>query len=339
MNYDEIFGINQSSLKDWTTMTPRQWKMKYIDKTHTIKEQKFTYGTLLDTLMFTPSTFNDKFYVGGFDIPSQSIATIVTDIYNEVWDSSENGPPIKSATTLDQVDPEIILRNIEKEGWNKGWKNDTRIQHIINKGGIYFKELLKIGSKILIDNKTLEKAYRQKEILENNPFTKDYFVKTDSIDLDYQVIIIDEFHTEDDEAIPVKAALDIKKANKDLETIHFADLKTTSVHISEVSKEIRKYRYAIQASFYQTFFEHWVRSSEYSSYRLERPRYIFIDPYDNVDIFEFSQKDLDVARNGNSQIRGWISIFDEVSWHLKHDMWDYSKDLYLYGYKETKLYD
>ena len=90
-NYNQTWGISQSSIKAWKFKSPLQWKKRYIDDNRDDDKdtESFTMGSLVDTLLFTPELLNDRFYKGKEKLPSEAIAWIVREYFVTIIDKNK----------------------------------------------------------------------------------------------------------------------------------------------------------------------------------------------------------------------------------------------------------
>ena len=166
-NYSQTFGISQSMIKDFQFKSPKKWKSIWIDNQEDTskKESTFIFGSLVDTLLFTPEELENRFYIGEFTPPSKAIEDIVTNVAEMI-----NRRNIENSRLMEQMYPEPIVeipmdldhKSVDdlilhcadhyeddngKKGWNIKWKVDTRLAKIRDAGREYFQHLRKADGR------------------------------------------------------------------------------------------------------------------------------------------------------------------------------------------------
>src|SRR5688572_823268 len=86
-DYRKVFAISQSAIKAFKTKPIQKFKRIYIDgeKDDEDDDDKYDFGSLVDTLAFTPDLLNDRFYIPDQDveIPGDKVKTIVDNVFTE----------------------------------------------------------------------------------------------------------------------------------------------------------------------------------------------------------------------------------------------------------------
>src|ERR1700761_1646550 len=90
-SYRAKFAISQSSIKDWKDLPPQKWYDKWILKTGKKKTgAALDFGSLLDTLCFTPKEYDRRFVICEVKKPSDNVTKIVTATFEHIKELNEN---------------------------------------------------------------------------------------------------------------------------------------------------------------------------------------------------------------------------------------------------------
>lgn len=363
--YANTFAINQSALKDFRFKSPKRWKGIWIDRQEDgdKNEEGFTFGSLMDTMMFTPEELDQRFYIGNTKLPSKAIESIVRSCYDRII--RENAEIITVTADDFPDEPTLLPLNLEEnpdfiltacdeyqespdkeKGWNKGWKADTRITKIIKDGSDYFESLVHCNGRKIITSEINFKAIELQDILLADPDTKMYFIEDEGVELKFQFEIFVNHQSQEGIEIPLKGALDILRIDHKTKTLQVVDFKTSySAH--DFVNSVKKYGYATQLSFYDHLLRLWLEQDEckevYCDYTILNPINIVIDEYDRVPyIYEYSWTDLGLEREGNEKYlsdvytpshnhkikKGWLQILETICWHYSNELWEKPKELY-----------
>ena len=158
-NYRNTFAISQSSIKDWRFKPPIKWKKIWIDnlEDNDKDDESFSLGSLVDTILFTPDELDKRFVISEEKLPSKAIESIIKNSYSIILENNNRIKQLNKESIpeeIEEVEFELInWKNVvltcaneyvnekKEKGWNKGWKDDTRVNKIIEEGGEYFQHL------------------------------------------------------------------------------------------------------------------------------------------------------------------------------------------------------
>lgn len=375
--YSEKFGISNSSLKDWGKLSPLQWKKKWIDgEKDKSDESHFVFGSLLDILLFTPETFNKKYYIYNGLFPSDAIVYIVKDIFNKIKTTNEEilknnkECPIEEPTlevSLD-VNDDLILESIKnypnydsesgemKFGWQNNWKDETRVTKVKEQGKAFFTLLSESKGKEIISSSLLSLCEELKTILITNDITRDYFIPSEGIELYHQFEIYDIFIPKNGFAVPRKGCLDILIVNHNEKTIRVVDFKTDQNAFNFIYTA-KKFDYCGQLTYYSDLIRNLIADPLHAwyEYKILPPRNIVIDKFEKMPyVYEYSSYDMDIAVNGNRYflpkipgtndpigriVKGWEEKLSEISVHFSENNWQQPIDVIKNKYQTLYLYE
>lgn len=364
--YKNKFAISQSAIKDFQFKSPRDWKRIWINNNEDAERSgdSFTFGSLTDTLLFTPHELESRFYIGEFQHPSPAIESIVKKVQESIIVKNKSTESLNKENLLMKVEELPIDLNSEmisdlviyaadnceengKKGWNTRWSIETRLKKIREQGTEYFNLLRDANGRSVISSTTNMEAISLRDILYKDPDVKEYFVPTSGIELKFQMELFVEYTLEDGRVIPLKGALDILHIDHNNKTIRLVDFKT-SYDAHDFIKSIKKFGYATQLSFYDYLLRLWLetqcKDQSFCQYTILNPINIVIDKYQKVPyIYEYDWDDLALEREGNEKFlfdlyqtkdhkmrikKGWINILEEIAWHYYTDKWDKPRELY-----------
>lgn len=376
--YSNEFGISNSSLKDWGRLSPLQWKKKWIDgERESSSEDHFVFGSLLDVLLFTPETFKKKYFIFNGVFPAEAVAKIVKDCYHQIIEinkqiekSNENVPIEENLKPLSLEDNrELVLTcvknypSIDKEtnelkfGWQNNWKDDTRIDKIIEQGQLYFNILTQVNEREIITSSLLSLAEELKTILLTNENTMYYFIPTEGVEIFHQFEIYDVYNVQiTGNNIPRKGCLDILVVNHNNKTIRVVDFKTDQNAFNFIYTA-KKFDYCGQLTYYNSLVENLISDNthHWHGYTLLPPRNVVIDRFEkNPYVYEYSKYDCISSQYGNREflpkipgtndsigrvIIGWEEKLYEIADYLQHHKWHYDNRMNTNHYKTLYLYE
>lgn len=366
-DYSNTFGISQSALKDFRFKSPKAWKNIWIDKQLDInkKEDNFIFGSLVDTLLFSPKELENRFYIADVNkIPKGPVEKIIKTVFNGVslkqaQDIIINDDPLlpepitKKDYGFADFKDEILLA-CNAEDWQSRWKPDTRVNKIIEEGSDYFNLLVEANQKKIITSEMNLEAISVVNALKNSQLVNHYFKQGKTYNNIYQLELF--YNHIDDETlqeVPLKAALDIVHINYEKNTIQIVDFKT-SYSAYDFLKSIKQYGYCDQLSFYTFVLNEMLKDKEFREYynipedlKMLEPINIVIDKDEMIPyVYQYNWDDIIIAKDGNEKFlfnlyqtqthatkikKGWKTLLKEVAWHINNNKWDYPREHYETG--------
>lgn len=376
-DYRNTFGLNQSAIKDFRFKSPKKWKSIWINKLIEEKNEDYlTFGSLVDVLLFTPHLLEKQFYIADVSvIPKGGIEKIIHSVYNAYKALGDDMPEDVKRTIImnDPVLPEVyeettynlhplkeeIIRACKEEAWQPTWKEDTKVNKVIEKGTDYFRLLEAANGREIITTQVNFEAIAMVNRLRTDESVMKYFTEGDGHRNLYQVQLHDTFVSEEGNEVPIKCAIDIVHIDYKSKTVQLVDFKT-SYSAFDFLKSIKQYSYCDQLSFYEFMLKRIMKNSDFleehsieSDFKFLNPINVVIDSEENTPyIYEYNAADLKIAREGNGQFlyylyetnehgtkikKGWLTILEDICWHLKTDLWDYPRDYYANGRIKVNL--
>jgi hypothetical protein len=333
MGYKEINALNQSILKK-ILISPQSFlqAQKKQAEPDDSSEEHFVFGTVVD-IMLTGSReeFEEKFV----KIPdetrcSETIKGIVKSVYEEV---SIDENEVESLEIYDIA----ILKYANYADYQRKWKDETKVDKIVEEGKSYFELLKTIGNKIPITETDYAKAVACLIALKSNEFTQPYTVlKSSTNNREFLDKFIIEFEYQ---GLNIKGELDrvvIDHTNKVITPI---DFKTTGKPISGFVGDFWYYRYDFQAAVYSRgLCEHPdIKKLLESNYSLNPFLYIAVETnlVNQPMVFEVDSEVVEVGINGgvvnNRTYEGFAQAIARYKYAVINDAWDYPMEYYQNG--------
>jgi hypothetical protein len=366
--YKKRFAINQSAIKDFRFKSPQDWKAIWIDgeKDEDKDDEDFIYGSLVDTLWFSPERLEERFHVTtSTNIPQGAVRHIVKAVHASIKDphlnvtaiEQENLPEDKIDYNFKSYKSQILqacaeyINEEKKKGWNPTWKDDTRYNKIVEQGEDYFNFLIEAKGREVISAELNLEAIQALKIMQTNEDTRKYFTRDDKKYTNiFQLQIFMDLEISPGIIVPVKCAIDDLHLDHEYKTIQVVDGKTSFSAFNFI-ESIKRYSYCDQVSFYQYVVERYIKTKEFRdkygdfrAYRFKEPINIVIDrKFKTPYIYEYDWKDISISREGNydflrqfyettehfSRIKkGWMEIIREIAWHMENKKWDYPMNYY-----------
>lgn len=364
--YNSRFAVSQSAIKEFRFKSPKRWREIWIEKQLDLdkNEDAFTFGSLVDTILFTPQLIDERFYISdSTEVPTGAIEKIVKYVY----ENSEIAPT--KVTVDDDMLPEsfekeeyyleehrsAILEACNKQEWNGHWKDDTRINKIIEKGGEYFGMLAKAAGRKVISSEMNFEAISVVSTLRKDENVSKYFVDTDTSFNIFQLELFSKYISSDHCEIPLKCAIDILHVDRENGLITVCDFKTShSAH--NFIQSIKQFGYCDQVSFYTYLVQKELEKDAFREqlgldpskvWAVTAPINVVIDEAEKSPyIYEYNWKDIHLSQKGNSEYlyelyqthehasrikKGWEEILEEICWHIQNDKWSYPVEFYKKG--------
>ena len=240
--YYESDALSQSTLKN--LIKGLDYFLEKQEKKDDEESDFFVIGSAVDCILTgNDEDFGNKFYISNMEnSPSEAEMEIV----NLVFQNSEELRP-----TLKQY-PEEILQACLQTGWQKNYKDQTKIDKIIEKGSLYFEELRRSQGKIVItktqDNliNAIVTSLRESETTKKF-FDRELYSKLEHYTMFLQYPIYFKINN-----IDCKALLDmlICEVEDEILVLHPVDIKTTRFSTIDFPNAVRSYRYDLQAAWY-----------------------------------------------------------------------------------------
>ena len=290
-------------------------------------------GTAVDIKLTEPERFDEEIYVMSVKKPT---AEMMVKFVNGLVNNSGN-TAIAWTQSGFKIGIDAVMKKFDKEG-----------------GREYHDALLAAGDRQVLDIEDLFKVNQIVSTLQNNPFTKKYFIPEDGVDLIFQPCIIWDLAyvslVEDKmKTIVAKSMLDVIRVDHRNKIIQPVDLKTGG---EGFMKSYWRYKRYLQGAMYTqaTYKATWDKEEIGEQYEIDNMRFIYADTnlFNPPVIYKMTDDDVHVGTNGklyrtfgnNSELnqfgyikdnwktKGYTQLAAELEWHIANDQWEYSYDVY-----------
>lgn len=272
-----------------------------------------TFGSVLDCLLTSKSTFEDRFLVArGVDTPTGQLLTYTTRLAQIGRLDDEAHADAAAVTASAKFTPAKMREQFEAKGME------------------YYKFLMSSKDKTVVPLQMYDIALVAEGTLKTHAFTSKWFSAGFEQELLNQKAIL--FTVAGQQC---KALLDIIKIDHMDKIIYPRDLKSTSDYASgwAVSSFI-KWRYDLQAAFYTEAVKQWA-AVHYPDYKVANFGFVVISSAQPTKPFNYlcSANDLKVGKEGGitsygRKIKGYEQLIDDLLWHQDKGLWDYSREIY-----------
>jgi len=243
MNYFTVPAISNSSL---AYIDPDQGgcplKMKdYIDGNMKQEKKRFyEVGDALHKAILEPGTL----IVADFDKPSEKIEEIIDLVTNSL--SVGDGMP-----DISSVRPQI-LEAVKATGYQANWKDDTRVDKVIELGKDYYNFCLSADGKVALDLKSKEILDKMTYAIRTNPETNRLIEGFEGFERLVEHEIFWEYVSENPKhTFKCKSKLDLLYINHEKKVFHIVDLKSTADTLHSYPNKFEEYKYYRQIAFYE----------------------------------------------------------------------------------------
>lgn len=233
-----------------------------------ISTQSLLEGSMVDCLITgSNEEFDELYYVADFPSVGEKELQVVNNLYSLYHTSCEQFSYIPS---------ENILAAINEAGWQKNWRDDTRVRVLSERVAMYYNLKVQAAGKTVVDKKTYDKVIAMVRALKTSPATQGYFADNDELspvrryyqlkfkarfkDVNYRcmadLIIVDY---EDKKIIPI-------------------DLKTSGHKEWDFQDSFKQWCYMIQSRLYWRIIKaNLIKDLYFKDFTLENYRFIVVN--------------------------------------------------------------
>ena len=324
--------ISQSKLKT-LLLSPQLFKKETKNDLYFEEKEHFIIGAAVDFLFTFDGDmdfFTENYYISHIeDKPTDVVKSIIHSVFDKI---NEILQPFESFKYFNEYKDLILEACIEHE-YYKNLKDDTRVNKILeNSNDFYFQELMLSKNKIILSKEDVKTILSIYVSITKNEYTNKYFDKEIYGIINQLPIYFDI------DGVKCKALLDrvcIDHINK---TIQIIDFKTTGDYTLNFHKQLKKFRYDIQAAYYTTAMMKNIKNSDLADYKILP--FIFIVESTLQQgfpiIYTISESLLDTGKNGQNQ--AVVSTFDRTAF-VSHEVLGYKQLFDLHKYYEENGYD
>jgi hypothetical protein len=332
-NYKAIPKLNQSLLKK-ILVSPRSFleaQKKYQEEEDS-NEEHFIFGSMVDLMLTgTKTEFDDKYYRVSDDAKcTEAVKIIIDGIFKDTIED-----PLFTGELSDYR--AIILQHCKYQNYQANWKDDTKVDKIIEQGTKYFKILTNSIGKVVISETEYSNALACKMALMSDKFIRPFVDKK----YDSEVEFLDKFIVEFDfNGLDIKGELDRVVINHKTKIITPVDFKTTGKPVTSFQYDFWSYRYDFQAATYKIGLANHPKIQELvaQGYFINLFYYIVVekDLRNNPMIFVVSSDVDQVGYLGGElsngkRVEGLSQAVGRYKFAVENNAWDYPMEYYLSG--------
>ena len=332
MEYREIDALNQSSLKK-ILESPQSYLQakKAQQENRKTTEEHFIFGSVLDIMLTgTKEEFESKYAVMDDSLKcSESVKAVIDNIIEECDSLNTDLTDV----TLDSL-RDLILQHCNYLALYPTWKDDTKVNKIIELGTGYFEEVKVTIGKTIISETEYAKAVACKMALASDKYTREFVVKLHNPNRTFFDKLIIEFNWR---GYNIKGELDRVIVDHNTKTIIPIDFKTTSKNILGFNSDFWYYRYDFQAAVYKYGLTLHDSITKYldKGYKISDFLYIVVEKnlFHSPMIFRVNQKVIDIGFSGGTlsngkSLDGFEQAMLRYEYAMENNAWEYPMEYY-----------
>lgn len=284
------FCFSYSSLNK-LLFSPYLFYKDYILQDREIRTDKHLIeGKLLHCLMFEPENYKKKFELVPAKLPSDNIRKVLKDMSFHT-----------DVEKLSDCEDFVILDSLKSMNLFQSLKADeARLNKIkTDEAEIYWK-FINNKDKDVIDGETFERISVSINYLKRNQEVLDLLINDAPTDFDLDPITVyKEQYLKSDLAdcdFGLHGYVDFYKVDTDKKQVTIVDLKTTGKTVTDFRETVDFYNYWLQAAIYMKLVYDTL-GDDADEYELTF-KFIVIDTYDQVYVFEVSKDTMGSWANG-----------------------------------------
>jgi len=328
--YYDIKAVSNSALQHINPEqggSPTKFKQHWDGKLPGLKTSALEFGNLAHLAVLEPHLLN--YVVDKTDTPDK-IRDIVKEVYNNVKskvDPFDLDAP-SNVGAFETYYP-AIMSACDKYSYGATWKEETRLNKVMEKGGSYFSLLAETGNsgKFVITSAQEERLNYVITGVTKDPLGVT-FMDTDSKDPEVEYFHEKEVVWQDERySFPLKGKLDRLRVDHKNREFTVMDLKTTGKSLAEFPESFEKYHYARQVAAYEIAACRWCEQTFGHKYKPSH-RHVILAVETRGDYragkFIIKRSTIDAGR------KEYISLLDRLQHHFETGDWvndyEYSKN-------------
>ena len=290
---------------------------KLFDK---VDSPSLRYGSLLDCMLTDEDSLYKRFHFTDTKRPSDTIVKMVESLFHKCSDKYKN---------LEDVPSEIVLETLNTFKYYKNYSDQKRENLLVSGGKDYYKFMLESENKTIISLEDFTLAKSNESALKSHPFTAKYFFKDrfkDHIENLDQLKFKIEYKDSG-----VRCMFDKIIVDHERKLIIPCDLKTTGKDEHDFAESFVEWRYYLQATLYTYILRKVIALDDYfCDFEIGDYVFIIINKFNNaplVWLFEDNFWEGEFYDKYNNRLKGWMELFDELSYYLSKNNFTYSKEV------------
>lgn len=233
-----------------------------------ISTQSLLEGSMVDCLITgSREEFDELYCIADFPSIGDKEQQVANMLYERYHDSCE---------MFSYIPNDAILAVINEVGWQKNWKDETRVRVISERTAMYYNLKTQAGSKTVVDRPTYNRVINMVQALKTSPATQGYFADNDPlspIKRYYQLKFKARF-----EGVSYRCMMDLVVVDYERKKIIPCDLKTSGHHEWDFQDSFLQWKYLMQSMLYWRILKANLMNDPYfKDFTLENYRFIVVN--------------------------------------------------------------
>lgn len=233
-----------------------------------ISTQSLLEGSMVDCLITgSQDEFDDLYYVADYPSIGDKEQLVAKMLYEKYHDSYE---------LFSYIPNDVILSVINEVGWQKNWRDETRVRVLSERIAMYYNLIIQADNKTVVDSNTYDRILKMVQTLKTSPTTQGYFVDNDpmsSVKRYYQLKFRAKF-----ESVCYRCMADLIIVDYEEKKVYPIDLKTSGHKEWDFQDSFEQWSYMIQARLYWRIIKVNMSNDPYfKDFTLEDYRFIVIN--------------------------------------------------------------
>jgi hypothetical protein len=314
--YSSTIDAITSSALTWFQISPRYYKKKLLDEIQSDSKSYQELGEQVHMNLLEPKLFKESYAYVDYETPANKQQEGFCISYL-TYNSSQ----------ID-MDEDLKLTQAYKDNYSSTGKSPEKIieiaKEMYNKLKSYIEFLEKSKKyKVVLNKTTWDLIKDTKQAVKQHTKANELLFTDKTISKNEFQILWEYPKKFNDTSLKCKSTIDRFVLDEENKKILLIDVKTTA-NLAEFRESFDKYSYYRQLAFYwMAIHEEFKDEYNLDEYTVES--YIVAIQTRGLTeckVFSISETDLD---------KGWKEIsklMEKLSWHIKEDLWDYSKEYY-----------
>lgn len=233
-----------------------------------ISTQSLLEGSMVDCLITgSQEEFDNLYYVADYPSIGDKEQLVAKMLYEKYHDSYE---------LFSYIPNDIILSVINEVGWQKNWRDETRVRVLSERIAMYYNLIIQADNKTVVDSNTYDRILKMVQTLKTSPTTQGYFADNDpmsSVKRYYQLKFRAKF-----ESVCYRCMADLIIVDYEEKKVYPIDLKTSGHKEWDFQDSFEQWSYMIQARLYWRILKANMSNDPYfKDFTLEDYRFIVIN--------------------------------------------------------------
>lgn len=233
-----------------------------------ISTQSLLEGSMVDCLITgSQEEFDNLYYVADYPSIGDKEQLVAKMLYEKYHDSYE---------LFSHIPNDVILSVINEIGWQKNWRDETRVRVLSERVAMYYNLITQAGTKTVVDRPTYDKVIKMVQALKTSSATQGYFADNDPmspVKRYYQLKFRAKF-----EGVCYRCMMDLAVVDYEEKKIYPIDLKTSGHREWDFQDSFEQWSYMIQARLYWRILKANMSNDPYfKDFTLEDYRFIVVN--------------------------------------------------------------